>query len=343
MKTGVIGNLQLLRGIAAIGVVFYHTDYRLADNAHTDLRGVETFFVISGFIMCYISQNDPRLFFWKRILRIVPLYWLCTAFLLALSFQMVLRPWTWPADFIPHILKSLLFLPSEQFPLLGVGWTLNYEMYFYLLFALALWVHRKMAPLIAAALVTGILALAPLGCDRFLCTYYAEGYIKFFVFGIALFYFWSAVAPLLPRIATAVIATAVIALLYATELAPSWFGALPSSFGVVMPVAVVAAALAMSASGTDVKARPLLLIGDASYAIYLTHTIAMIAVPSLVAAGMPSPSTNTALMLVVVGVCIAIGIVVHVAIEKPIGRRLRRFAHGGTDASLRLSGRGVTS
>jgi hypothetical protein len=58
---------------------------------------------------------------------------------------------------------------------------------------------------------------------------------------------------------------------------------------------------------------------------------------------MPSPSTNTALMLVLVGVCIAIGIVVHVAIEKPIGRRLRRFAHGGADASLRLSGRGVTS
>src|SRR5262249_52353737 len=71
MKPGVIGNLQLLRGIAAIGVVFYHTDYRLAGNVHTDLRGVETFFVISGFIMCYISQNDPKWFFWKRVLRIV--------------------------------------------------------------------------------------------------------------------------------------------------------------------------------------------------------------------------------------------------------------------------------
>jgi exopolysaccharide production protein ExoZ len=343
MKPGLIGNLQLLRGIAAIGVVFYHTDYRLAGNAHSDLRGVETFFVISGFIMCYISQSDPRLFFWKRVLRIVPLYWLCTAFLLALSFQVVLRPWTWPPDFIPHILKSLFFLPSERFPILGVGWTLNYEMYFYLLFALALWIHRRMAPLIAAALVTGILALAPLGCDHFLCTYYSEGYIKFFVFGIALFYFWSAVAPMLPRLATAVIGAAVIALLYATELAPSVFGPLPASAAVIMPVTVVAAALAMSASGTDVKSRPLLLVGDASYAIYLTHTIAMIALPSLVAAGMASPSQNAAIMLAVVAVCVAIGIIVHVAIERPIGRRLRRFAPSGTDTSLQLSGRGVTS
>jgi exopolysaccharide production protein ExoZ len=110
-----------------------------------------------------------------------------------------------------------------------------------------------------------------------------------------------------------------------------------------MPIAVVAAALAMSASGTDVTSRPLLLIGDASYAIYLTHTIAMISVPSLVAAGMPAPNTSAAMMLAVVAVCIAIGIVVHLAIEKPIGRRLRRFAHGRTDASLRLSGRSATS
>ncbi len=347
MKPGVIGNLQLLRGVAAIGVVFYHTDYRLAGNHHTDLRGVETFFVISGFIMCYISQADPKSFFLKRILRIVPLYWLCTAFLLVLSYQMVLRPWTWPTDFVPHILKSLFFLPADEFPLLGVGWTLNYEMYFYLLFALALWIHRKLAPLIAAAFVTGVLALAPLGCEHFLCTYYSEGYIKFFVFGIALFYFWSAIAPLLPRIATAVIGATLIALLYAAEIDPSFLGALFSRFpflaGVAMPVAVVAAALAMSASGTDVTSRPLLLIGDASYAIYLTHTIAMISVPSLVTAGMPAPNTNAAAMLAVVAVCIAIGVVVHVAIEKPIGRRLRRFAGRDSDTSLRLSGRGVTS
>jgi exopolysaccharide production protein ExoZ len=340
MKPGVIGNLQVLRGVAAIGVVFYHTAYLLAGGQHTDLRGVEMFFVISGFIMCYISQNDGTSFLLKRIVRIVPLYWLCTAFLLALSYRMVLRPWTWPVDFVPHVVESLFFLPSDRFPILGVGWTLNYEMYFYLLFAIALAIHRKAAPLIAAALVIGILSLAPLGCGHFLCTYYAQPYIKFFVFGIALYYFWSALAPKLPRIATAVIGTGLIALLYATELDPSLFGILsaplPASAGIVMPVAVVAAALAMSASGTDLTSRPILLVGDASYAIYLTHTIAMIFVPRLVERGMPAPSANAAAMLAVVAACVAIGIAVHLAIEKPIGRRLRRLVRGETQPPLRL-------
>ena len=346
MKVGVIGNLQILRGIAAMGVVFYHTDFRLPGDMHTDFAGVATFFVISGFIMCYISRSDPELFFLKRILRIVPLYWLCTATPLALSYQLVIRPWTWPDGFVVYIVKSLLFLPSDRYPFLGVGWTLNYEMYFYLLFAVALWIHRGAAPLIAAALVTGVLALSAAGCDQFLCGYYSNAYLKFFVFGIALFYFWSIVAPRLPAITTAVIGTLIIAFVYATHLDRPAFepllSTLPFSMAATvsnaMPVAVVAAALAMSATGTDIKWRPLLLIGDASYAIYLTHTIAMTYLPSLLPASMGSPATSTAAMIAVVAACAAIGIVVHLTIEKPIGRRLRRFAQEADNTSLRPSG-----
>ena len=51
--SGMLFNLQILRGIAAVGVAFYHTDFRLAGNHHTEFFGVSTFFVISGFIMCW--------------------------------------------------------------------------------------------------------------------------------------------------------------------------------------------------------------------------------------------------------------------------------------------------
>ena len=71
--------MQLLRGIAALGVVFYHTDFRLAGGYHTDFFGVTTFFIISGFIMCYITHADAAHFLERRIIRIVPLYWLLTA------------------------------------------------------------------------------------------------------------------------------------------------------------------------------------------------------------------------------------------------------------------------
>ena len=65
-------NLQLLRGFAALGVVFYHTDFRLAGDWHTDFSGVAIFFVISGFIMCFITRDDADGFLAKRFIRIVP-------------------------------------------------------------------------------------------------------------------------------------------------------------------------------------------------------------------------------------------------------------------------------
>ena len=67
-------NLQFLRGFAALGVVFYHTDFRLAGEWHTDFSGVAIFFVISGFIMCFITRVDADRFLVKRLIRIVPMY-----------------------------------------------------------------------------------------------------------------------------------------------------------------------------------------------------------------------------------------------------------------------------
>jgi hypothetical protein len=99
------------------------------------------------------------------------------------------------ARFLAHVRDSFFFLPADQYPVLDVGWTLNYEMYFYLLFALALMLQRLLAPLIAGAAVLAVIGLAARGCDHFLCTYYSNGYVKFFVFGIALYYPWATVAP----------------------------------------------------------------------------------------------------------------------------------------------------
>ena len=117
-----IGNIQALRAIAAIGVVFYHTNYHLF-GLHTDLFGVATFFVISGFIMCFICTRDPSHFFGRRLIRIVPMWVVCLTFA-ASSFQ------KFNVENAIWYLKSVLFLPSDRFPILGVGWTLNFEMYF---------------------------------------------------------------------------------------------------------------------------------------------------------------------------------------------------------------------
>src|SRR5260370_39330987 len=77
-RGAVISNIQLLRGLAALGVVLMHTDYRLFGGDLTTFLGVEIFFVISGFIMTYITREGADGFLVNRIIRIVPLYWLAT-------------------------------------------------------------------------------------------------------------------------------------------------------------------------------------------------------------------------------------------------------------------------
>jgi len=184
-----ITSLQVLRGFAAFGVVCHHafravTVHRPPDMAlppplllgnHALVEvgscGVDIFFVLSGFLMIFISdayRNGARPighFIAQRLIRIWPLYALATAVAclpLALSFA---RTGILPYDLHPLRLASFSFVPSFSEkgalqPIVGVGWTLNYEMLFYLCFALTLLVSRK---LFIPVLVLMLLSLYFLG------------------------------------------------------------------------------------------------------------------------------------------------------------------------------------
>ena len=144
-----LNHIQALRGIAALLVVLSHlliterkysADQILGDWAVYGMVGVDLFFVISGFIMVYVMWDRPRglkaagEFLWGRAARIYPLYWIISAVLLALW---LLRPDMVfsSIDAPPDIVKSFALFPHEREPLLAVGWTLVHEMYFYLIFA----------------------------------------------------------------------------------------------------------------------------------------------------------------------------------------------------------------
>jgi exopolysaccharide production protein ExoZ len=108
------------------------------------MYGVDLFFVISGFVMTYVSRNmhhtlrEVGRFLLKRALRVYPVYWQFTLVVLVLLW---LRP-EWinlaSAGDPPSVIKSLLLWPQMPDPHLGVGWTLVYEMYFYLMFSAGL-------------------------------------------------------------------------------------------------------------------------------------------------------------------------------------------------------------
>ena len=133
---------------AALLVVFVHLD-ELLPRLGLPLfggAGVDIFFVISGFIMVHTTMDrddvTPWSFMAGRISRIVPAYWVATfaVFGIALVAPSLLRTPHLP---VGELLQSLAFIPFVKDsgltqPLLFVGWTLNYERFFYLVFAMGL-------------------------------------------------------------------------------------------------------------------------------------------------------------------------------------------------------------
>jgi exopolysaccharide production protein ExoZ len=332
-----IGNLQLLRGIAALGVVFYHLDFRLAGDFHTDFFGVGTFFVISGFIMCYITHTDAAHFLERRILRIVPLYWLLTAGVTLLYYGLADNGW-W-------FISSLLFLPSDRFPVLGVGWTLNLEMYFYAIFAVALWISRRFAPLIAAAAVLAVFAADRVWPGAFPLRIYAHVYVFNFVVGILVYYLWSGVMDFVPRKIAIAAGVALVAFPYLTQfnirfwLAELWMW---PAWPYFLPPLVVTGSLLLNRAGADLQWRPLIIFGDASYSLYLTHEITLHFWPSTAVASLGSPKTNILPMLLALAACLVVGIAVHFMVERPLGRLVRNvwndWKQSGRRAALEQSG-----
>jgi peptidoglycan/LPS O-acetylase OafA/YrhL len=172
-----LNNIQILRALAASVVILFHTGFTFPHLHSFGSFGVDVFFVISGYIMARIL--DPRssascdFFLRRRILRIVPPYWFFTLCLFCLAW---VAPQSMEATQVMHgtradgmeLLKSLLFIPYLKRsgyiqPLLCPGWTLNFEMFFYLCLAIGLLFSRRHAAWIGSAIVL----VTVLGTQRF--------------------------------------------------------------------------------------------------------------------------------------------------------------------------------
>jgi peptidoglycan/LPS O-acetylase OafA/YrhL len=155
-----LAQIQSLRGVAALLVMVSHLvqiEARsvsrpiLPDSFTYGMLGVDLFFVISGFIMVFVTRDwvkPGRIgeFLFSRAARIYPLYWIVS---LALFAVWIIRPElvfsSSPNQ--PNLLNSVLLFPSYAYPLLEVGWTLVYEMGFYFVFALLLLLPARARPI----------------------------------------------------------------------------------------------------------------------------------------------------------------------------------------------------
>jgi exopolysaccharide production protein ExoZ len=267
-----INNIQLLRGLAALAVAFYHAGYVIPGTNHTDFLGVAVFFVISGFIMTHITRASSDGFLLHRLIRIVPLYWLGTAFYAALV--VVIYPIIGKQSdnivTIATLLSDLFFIPRLDsggaviFPVLSVGWTLNLEMYFYLLFAGALHLSRRAAPAIVAVAVSAVWLSglyfhlpSPVG-------FYAHDYVVYFPLGIGTYY----AAQLLPQQARIGMLAAFIGTVALIGFAMTG----RQDVALAAPPLIVLGAVLLEQGGFACRNRLAMALGASSYALYLCHS-----------------------------------------------------------------------
>lgn len=192
--TGNIISIQLLRAIAALSVVYVHCttkgDYNFFS---TGAFGVDIFFIISGFIIAYMVSKTTEKFLIKRIIRIVPLYFLATVamILTVMFFPSFIRSTTIS---ISGFIKSIFFIPGPENrgqPILAQGWTLNYEMFFYIImFLCIIFIKNKkyftIACISVLALMTIVLYL--INSANFIINYYKNGLFLEFIYGIILYH-----------------------------------------------------------------------------------------------------------------------------------------------------------
>jgi peptidoglycan/LPS O-acetylase OafA/YrhL len=149
-----IKSIQSLRAIAAISVVLFHCGAKIAEispGVHYNLfhlfdSGVDLFYIISGFVIPLSIKSNSSDSAWRflihRFIRIVPLYWFTTSLFIGLLLFSPHIFQTYKFDFW-HSIYSYLFLPQLRRPVISIGWTLVYLMYFYIVFALTLAIVGK--------------------------------------------------------------------------------------------------------------------------------------------------------------------------------------------------------
>jgi exopolysaccharide production protein ExoZ len=338
-------SIQYLRGIAALSVLVTHAlQWPLAELNMTLLKtgrlGVEVFFVISGFIITTIAGDgrfDPAGFLVRRAYRIVPAYWAATLLITVLAVAM-------PSQFrttiptVEGLIKSLLFIPSlePKAPLLLLGWTLNFEAFFYLLFASLFFLKsgaRTVALLGLFALLVGIGETAT-GLTHVEAIYTSPSLIGF-CFGtiLAQAYRHGWVARLGEHLRWLVVTTPLCLLLAfyvidwdSAEQIALWKHLLMS----FSALSVVWLGLSCETANQLGYVRPLKYLGDASYSVYLFHLFAVAAVWAVAKRifDLQQPLAYLACAALAIVAGLAFGLVCHHLIERP-------FLAAGTRRSRR--------
>jgi peptidoglycan/LPS O-acetylase OafA/YrhL len=352
----VLFNLHLLRALAALAVVYFHTTSEAGLNLPFNIgaHGVDVFFVVSGFIIAYVGTRSPDRFLLRRIIRIVPFYWAATLAIVGAAIVVPRALHSTRADVV-QLACSLLFLPRETSyagltPTLVLGWSLNYEMYFYVLFAAALALAPRRAPLLCCFAIVAIATTIEISGARYPSVrFYGRTIVFEFVFGVCVYYLlaaaerqadWFRGRPLV-RWGLVAVACGSALVIGLVELHQGFGWPRVLVAGVPAFALVLAVLLLERLYAVRTQSNLVFLVGESSYILYLIHPYVIYGLLRTMGAQatmLPWPAT-IGLVIALMFVATVTAIAIHLWFEKPMVTWLRRRLL--TDAPLTGSRRVV--
>ena len=333
--------VQILRFVAAMLVVVMHTTEAISvritgagpDHYWSDgAIGVDIFFVISGFVMAMSTARLPAgnqthlqaawIFLKRRLLRVAPLYWFYT--LLKVALVLILPSLALRSSIdIKHLFASMLFIPAISpwglvQPTLPVGWTLNFEMLFYVVFAIAIaWGVARIKFCFLIFLL--VFVAAQIFPESVLLNFYGKSLLFEFILGMVIAHVYLNYPPVPPKIGllAAIAGTMLI-------LGINWGDRVDrfSTWEVAAGLMVLVAVWLEPWIARLRLASRLSFLGDSSYSIYLSHTFVVpFGVLMLKKLGFQES------LIIIPVICLAVvagGCLSYVLIESPMINYLKR-------------------
>lgn len=353
-----LSSVQCLRAIAAMAVVAYHAAATIqihgwkpgivSHAATWGWAGVDIFFFISGFVMVMTTAGRDRgvgaarRFMAARIARIAPMYWLLTSLMLVIVW---IAPSLKTTEFtLMHLVTSYLFVPYEvresgsYYPVLYVGWTLTYEMFFYAAFAVSLCFAERRSRLGLIAFFTGLSILSLTRPSAYIFRFLTDPLLLEFILGCVLAWAYRSGFRVSKRTSAVIIGAGVLGFCIGP---PSSDMAHRFVFAGIPAALLVSGVILREAAGGWKGSDLLQQVGDASYSLYLLQAFTIPAFARVLTGADKHrlvPGDMICLSLTLASVLVAA--FVYRTVERPIDIRLRawigdyRQAHGADNAAL---------